>query len=181
MTMAERAALTQQAKAAQSNAAPSQMAPVPTSSSLWDGLDVLARPTSTSPHPLTAKAVSSMTSPPNNGSIENDDWGLSEFSPPTPSVSQSALAPTKPVSESKTTTLWDLDEFGPSEPQTSQPLSKVPSRSLSGTPGDFDFGDREDGLLTGGDSDVEDTFGIRSSYAERPEDDILGDLGKPVV
>ena len=198
MTMAERAALAQQAKAAHGHAA---LALAPGSASLWEGLDALVRPTTTSPRPPasgrgsaaaqdefefgfddvpTAKGGPTTTSPPNKAPAEHDDWGLSEFTSPTPSVSQSALPPRKPVPDAKPTTLWDMDEFGSSAHPPSQPRSQLPSRSLTGTPGDFDFGEREDGPR-GEDSDGEDTFGIRGRHAEHPEDDILGDLGKPVV
>ena len=55
---------------------------------------------------------------------------------------------------------------------------------MQGTPTNFDFGNREDGLraLGGGnlDADVEDTFNIRCGHSEHPEDGILS-LGKPVV
>ncbi|KAG8215564.1 hypothetical protein J3R82DRAFT_7409 [Butyriboletus roseoflavus] len=201
MTIAERAVLAQKAKFASNNANPGQIESTTVPSSLWDGLDALARPTTASPRPPVstqgnttakdsfdfgfddvpaAKDVSSMTSPPNSAATENDDWGLSEFSSPSPSESRSTPAPAKSVPGSKPTSLWDLDEFGSSEPQTSQIPPQIPARSLTGTPGDFDFGDREDGLLSGDKSDAEDTFGIRSSHPEHAEDDILGDLGKPV-
>ena len=49
------------------------------------------------------------------------------------------------------------------------------------TLGDFNFGDREDGLLGGDNLHVEDTFNIRGGRSEHPKDDVLGDLGKPVV
>ncbi|KAF8551237.1 hypothetical protein OG21DRAFT_1513018 [Imleria badia] len=194
MTMAERAVLAQKAKVAQNKAASAQIASASSSPSLWDGLDALARPTTASPRPnasiqgKTAATDSfdfgfdsgSSTSPPNNTSIENDDWGLSEFAS-SPSESRSVPAPTKPMSGSQPTTIWDLEEFGPSEPQTSPPQPQVPSRSLTGTPGDFDFGDREDALLGGDNSDTEDTFNIRGGgHSERDGDDILGDLGKPL-
>lgn len=198
MTMAERAVLAQKTKVMQNSAASARIEPAHTSS-LWDGLDALARPTAASPRPPAstpghatpqdsfdfgfddvhaAKAVPSTTSPPNNAAIENDDWGLSDIDSPPPSESRSADVFTKPVSGSKPTTLWDLDEFGSPKPQISQPPPQVPARSLAVTPGDFDFGDREDGLLGGDNSDAEDTFGIRDRH---PRDDILGDLGKPVV
>jgi hypothetical protein len=56
------------------------------------------------------------------------------------------------------------------------PLPLPHARRAKGTPGDIDFGDREDGLLGGDHSHAEDTFNIRSSHSEHPEDDILGDL-----
>ena len=50
-----------------------------------------------------------------------------------------------------------------------------------GTPGNFDFGNHEDGFLGGDNSHVEDTFTIHGGgHSEHPRD-ILGDLGKPVV
>ena len=191
MTMAERAVLAQ--KANQSNTPSALIEPASSSASLWDGLDALARPKTASPRPPASiqgdtstrdsfdfgfgsfsGAVPTTTPPPNNASIENDDWGLHEFT----SESRSLSAPTKPAAGKQPTTLWDLGEFGSSEPRTSQLQSQAPSRTVTGTPDDFDFGDREDGLLGGDNSDAEDTFNIHS---EHPEHDILGDLGKPVV
>ncbi|KAG9308902.1 hypothetical protein JVU11DRAFT_11362 [Chiua virens] len=200
MTMAERAALAQKANSMKHSAPSVQSQAAPGSSSLWDGLDALVRPMTTSPRPpafapggattrdsfdfgfdgvATSKAKSSPTSPTNNILTVNDDWGLSELTSPSASESRSVPAPTKPVPESKHASLWDLDEFGSPESQTYQPQPQPPSRSLTGTPGDFDFGDREDGLSK--DEDYgEDTFGIRGRQGEHVEDDILGDLGKPV-
>ncbi|KAH0832195.1 hypothetical protein J3R83DRAFT_13113 [Lanmaoa asiatica] len=175
MTMAERAVLAQKARVAQNNAPSTQIEPAQTSPSLWDGLDALARPTTASPLPHV-----SITSSPNNGSLKNDDWGISDFSSPPPSEPRTTSTPTNPISRSKPTTLWDLDEFGSSESRTSSPKPQVPARSLTVTPGDFDFGDREDGPIGGDNSDAEDTFRIRGSHSEPLEDDILGDLGKPV-
>ncbi|KAG6370522.1 hypothetical protein JVT61DRAFT_11303 [Boletus reticuloceps] len=193
MTMAERAVLAQKAKA-QNNSVAAQMEPARSSSSLWDGLDALARPATASPRPSTPaqrntaagdsfdfgfdNAASTTTSPPNNPAIEGDDWGLSEFVS-RPSESRSMPAPTQPVSGSQPTTA--LDEFGSSVPRTSHSQSWTPSRSLTGSPGDFDFGDREKGFLSGDNSeDAEDTFEVRGGHPEPSEDDILGDLGKPV-
>ena len=198
MTMAERAVLAQKAKGAQNKVSSAQIASASSSTSLWDGLDALARPTTASPRPAasiqgntavtdtfdfefdSAPAVPSTASPSNNTSIENDDWGLSEFASG-PSESRFVPAPTKPASGLQPTSLWDLEEFGSSEPRMSPP-QQVPSRSLTGTPGDFDFGDREDSLLGGDNSDREDTFNIRGGgRSGHAEDDILGDLGKPLV
>jgi hypothetical protein len=60
-----------------------------------------------------------------------------------------------------------------------RPLSHA--RRAQCTPGDIDFGDREDGLLGGDHSHAEDTFNIRGGRSEHLEDDMLGDLGKEVV
>lgn len=199
MTMAERAALAQKAKVVtQNSAASAQIQPASSPASLWDGLDALARPTTASPRPpastqghvavrdtfdfefdsAPADGAAPTTSPPDNTSIENDDWGLSDFTSP-PSESRSVHAPTNPASGSRPTTLWDLDEFGSSELQVSQPQPQLPSRSLTGTPGDFDFGDREDGLIEGDNTGAEDMFGIHGGHSGHQ--DILGDLGKPLV
>jgi hypothetical protein len=56
--------------------------------------------------------------------------------------------------------VWDIDDFDSSSPSDPQLLPR------SRTPGDFDFGDREDGLLR--------------SHSDDGNDDILGDLGRPV-
>ena len=58
------------------------------------------------------------------------------------------------------------------------PLARPRARRAQG---DFDFGDREDGLLGGDHSHTEDTFNIRGVHSEHPEHDILNDLGKLVV
>ena len=192
LTMAERTVLAQKATVAQNNAMSTRREPASSSPSLWDGLDALVRPTTASPRPTTsaqgntssrdtfdfgldsapaAGAVSSSTSPP------DDDWSLSEFTLQ-PSKSQPGPGPTKSVSRTQPANLWDLDDFSSSEPRTSPPQTQVPPRSLTGTPGDFDFGDRERVLLGDDNSDMEDTFGIPGG---QDKDDILGDLGKPVV
>ena len=83
--------------------------------------------------------------------LEGDDWGLSDFVAPQPqSISQKK--PTK--------SLWDIDDFDSSSPSDPQLLPR------SHTPGDFDFGDHEDGLLR--------------SHSDDGNDEILGDLGRPV-
>ncbi|KAG1727805.1 hypothetical protein EDB19DRAFT_174280 [Suillus lakei] len=66
-----------------------------------------------------------------------------------------------PISRKKPAgTLWDLDDFDSS----SHSNSPIPPRSR--TPGNFDFGDREDGLL--------------ETHSDDSNDDILGDLARPV-
>ncbi|KIK34429.1 hypothetical protein CY34DRAFT_17729 [Suillus luteus UH-Slu-Lm8-n1] len=57
-------------------------------------------------------------------------------------------------------TLWDLDDFDSSS------HSNPPNALRSRTPGGFDFGDREDGLL--------------ENHSDGSNDDILGDLARPV-
>ena len=71
-----------------------------------------------------------------------------------------------PPHSSKANDLWDLDGFNSASDQdrrVSSSASDLPP-SRSDTPGDFDFGDRENALL-------DDDSGS--------EDDILGDLGRP--
>ncbi|KIJ57961.1 hypothetical protein HYDPIDRAFT_34639, partial [Hydnomerulius pinastri MD-312] len=192
MTMAERAALAQKSKVQQYSGASSgsgygngggAASVVP---SAWDGLDSLAqtaRPAAVSPpqddFDFAFESAPTTTNKASTSLVDNndDDWGLSEFSSPqskSPSITTTTAPTSKPASTSKPQTLWDLDDFVSPSSQT------APSRSQTGTPGDFDFGNREDALLGGDDSDGEDTFGI-SGAATRQEDDILGDLGKPVV
>ncbi|EKM59999.1 uncharacterized protein PHACADRAFT_250840 [Phanerochaete carnosa HHB-10118-sp] len=89
----------------------------------------------------------------------DDDWGLDDFV----SKPASMVAPSSQPS-SKTGSLWELDEF--SSPVASGPIRTSPGHNVrSSTPGSFDFGDREDGLLNDASGD---------------ENDILGELGRPV-
>lgn len=156
MTIAERAAAAQKAKLQQARAHNAISAPLP---SAWDGLDTLAQ-SSTTLRPQSSRSAeddfdfSAFTSPTTSGSKSpagGDDWGLSDFAAPQPqSISQ-----TKPMQ-----TLWNMGDFDSPSPSESQ----APPRSR--TPDDFEFGDREDGLL--------------ESHSDDGNDDILGDLGRPV-
>ncbi|KAI0326730.1 hypothetical protein GY45DRAFT_68712 [Cubamyces sp. BRFM 1775] len=175
LTMAQRAALAEQERkqrAQQQASQPAAHAP----SSAWAGLDALgtssttaASHTSSASHdPLddlgfgafsSATATSSAPQKPARAAHADDDWGLEDFtSHPAP-----APAPTgKSAQSSKFDDLLGFDDFdGPSVSRQSS--SPAPPRSS--TPGDFDFGNREDRLLDNQSSD---------------EDDILGDLSKPV-
>jgi hypothetical protein len=69
----------------------------------------------------------------------------------------------------------------PVVPVSAYPLARPHARLAQGTLDDFDFGNREDGLLGGGNSRAEDTLNIRGGRSEHPEDDLLGDLAKPMV
>lgn len=144
------------------------------SASAWAGLDSLGEFTSVKPSTPaqvstpqdddwlfgseTAKPSTAATGSTSNKSPPppKDDWGLDDF------ISQPAAqqpTSTQPAGQS----LLDLDEF--SSAPTSQSSRTSPQPPLrSGTPGDFDFGDREDGLLDN----------------QSDEDDILGELSKPV-
>ncbi|KAF9234152.1 hypothetical protein BU15DRAFT_90081 [Melanogaster broomeanus] len=170
MTIAERAALMQKMKAQQYESSAWADKLTATTASIPDDFDLAF-----SSVPTKNTMSSSLM---DNHTIDNDDWGLSDFSSPPPvtqSKSPSTAASTaKSASAPKPQTLWDLDDFA----------LPPPSHSQTGTPGDFDFGDREDGLLDDDDSDGEDTFGLRvranPRTANTQEDDLLGDLGKPV-
>jgi hypothetical protein len=156
MTMAERAAAAQRAKLQQAQAPSRVTAPLP---SAWDGLDSLARqptPSQHSPSPspqadfdfsvFASSSATTVKSP-----MGDDDSSSSNLTAPQPqSISQN-----KPGG-----TLWDLDDFDSS----SHSHPPIPPRSR--TPDDFDFGDREDGLL--------------EIHSDDSNDDILGDLARPV-
>lgn len=156
LTMAERAAAAQRAKLHQVQAPPMVTAPLP---SAWDGLDSLARqstPSRSSPSrsPQVDFEFSALASTSNTAvksPVGDDDWSSSDSIAPQPqSTSQK-----KPAG-----TLWDLDDFDSSS-HSNPPIPPRPR-----TPGDFDFGDREDSLL--------------ETHSGGSSDDILGDLARPV-
>ncbi|KAH9049618.1 hypothetical protein EDB84DRAFT_1585427 [Lactarius hengduanensis] len=156
-------------QAARANARVIQQPPIPPqTSSAWAGLDSLAGGASFSSSlqhkPATPEVdddwiFGSTTTPAPKPS--NDDLGIEDFvSRPQPSDDP---LPPRPA---KANSLWDLDDFNSTSNQgrrISSPASNLPP-SRSDTPGDFDFGDRENALL-------DDDSGS--------DDDILGDLGKP--
>ncbi|KAG1748915.1 uncharacterized protein EDB91DRAFT_1197569 [Suillus paluster] len=158
MTIAERAAAAQKTKLQRAQASPTITAPLPPSA--WDGLDSLVQPSTTSrPSPSRSPQddlgfsafASSSTTAAIKLPVGDDDWGISDFTAPQPqSTSQ----------KNPKETLWDIEDFDSSSPSDPQ----LPSRSR--TPGDFDFGDREDGLL--------------EIHSDDAHDDILGDLARPV-
>ena len=156
-------------QAARANTRAVQQPPIPTqNTSAWVGLDSLAggAPFSSSlqPKPATPEvdddwifgsAPAPVIKPP------SDDLGIGDFvSHPKPA------GETPPPRSSKANSLLDLDDFNSVSDQDrriSSSASNLPP-SRSDTPGDFDFGDRENALL-------DDDSGS--------DDDILGDLGKP--
>lgn len=156
-------------QAARANARVIQRPPAqPQSASAWVGLDSLAGgasfPPSLQPKPASPEVdddwiFGSATTPTSKPS--NDDLRLGGF------VSRSKPSgEALPPRSSKTNSLWDLDGFNSASDQghrISSPASNVPP-SRSDTPGDFDFGDRENALLDDGSGS---------------DDDILGDLGRP--
>jgi len=154
MTIAERTAAAQKTKLQQLQSHHTISAPLP---SAWDGLDTLAQSSTTSLPPPSHSA--------------QDDFDFSAFTSPTTSTSKSpaihddlelsAFAALQPQSTSQakpTQTLWDNSDFDLTSPSNPQ----VPLRSHD----DFDLGDREDDLL--------------ESHTHDINDDILGDLGRPV-
>ncbi|EED82866.1 predicted protein [Postia placenta Mad-698-R] len=165
MTIAERAAQAERERQLQIR---QQQAKAKQQASAWAGLDSLgeftSRPSSTSQPAVSADSdwgfgleattASTSSGTANAAPVSQNDWGLDDF------ISQPA--PSKPVAAPQTSSLLDLDEF--TSPSTVQPQRYTPD-VRSNTPGDFDFGDREDRLL----SDHSD------------EDDILGELSKPVT
>ncbi|KAI0307008.1 hypothetical protein B0F90DRAFT_1807722 [Multifurca ochricompacta] len=141
------------------------------STSAWAGLDSFARSASFS-HPQKTTSSSSIDDDWPFGSSTNsaqtelasdpkslvDDWGLEDFtSRPNPASD----APSGPL-----LSLWDPDndEFPADQEHHVSPPARGSAPSRSDTPGDFDFGDRENALL-------DDDSGS--------DDNILGGLGRP--
>ncbi|RPD81347.1 hypothetical protein L226DRAFT_499569 [Lentinus tigrinus ALCF2SS1-7] len=175
LTMAQRAALAEKERIERTQ---KTHAPVPAVqvSSAWAGLDALGASSVSTTHTQTSTpahdaldhlgfdSFSSSPAPapvrtasksPQPASALDDDWGFGDF------PSQPPAAPPRSM---KATPISDLLGFDDFVPASSSRQSSSPAPPRSDTPGDFDFGDREDGLL-GDQSD---------------EDDILGDLGKPI-
>ncbi|KAI0711020.1 hypothetical protein C8T65DRAFT_739591 [Cerioporus squamosus] len=151
LTMAQRAALAEKERLALAQKTYSPAPAAQTSTPSHDALDDLgfgsfsgstafSRPASKSPQPASAL---------------DDDWGFGDL------TSQPAAAPATTGKAAPASDLLGFDDFTPAS-SSRKPSPPAPPRS--GTPGDFDFGDREDGLL--------------GSHSD--DDDILGDLGKPV-
>ncbi|KAI0758146.1 hypothetical protein C8Q74DRAFT_1452106 [Fomes fomentarius] len=167
LTMAQRAALAEKDKLERVQ----KTQPSASASSAWAGLDALGGSsiTTSAPtrNPLEDLGFSSFSSSPASARTPSkslqpapppeDDWGLGDFSSPSaPAPAIATLSKPTPAYD-----LFGLDDFIPAS-TSGKSTAPTPQRSVS--PGDFDFGNREDGLL-GNQSD---------------EDDILGDLGKPV-
>ena len=166
LTIAEKAAKAK-AQVIQQPVIPSQ----PHSTKAWAGLDSLAGTASfSSSQPSKPKSsgtgddwlldssTSSALVEPSPPNPLTDDWGLDDFiSRPKPSDE----APPAPSSRGKS--LLALDDSDRDQGFSSSAQNHPPSRS--DTPGDFDFGNRENALL---DDDSES------------DDDILGGLSRPV-
>jgi hypothetical protein len=172
LTMAERAAKVEKEK--REKLLNSKQPPAKSAQpSAWVGLDSLgAAPTLAKqtaqddfdwifdgPAPISSKSTPPPppTKKPPALPDEDDDWGLSDFG------SRPAPAPSAPQQRAvKPSSIWDFEDVEPSR-QPSPPPKKVNRPNSPGE--DFDFGNREDGLL-GNDSN--------------DEDDVLGSLSKPV-
>lgn len=175
MTIAERAAMVEKQRLASQLKSPAVSA-VP-SSHQWAGLDALGGGPIAPTASRSSKAVVD----------DNDDWGLGDFAAPTtvkpkaqPAAKADSLldfgdfdsgpsrarAPSQPppAQQSKTGSLWDLDEFtsGSSNPASTQSNGQ---EKFDSPDFDFDFGNRED---------------ASNGRSHHDEDDILGDLSKPV-
>jgi hypothetical protein len=206
MTMAQRQALAEQdrvtklMKSAQAAAASQKR----TSPSAWDGLDSLGQ--SSTPSSLDGKSkaagsdslfddwespvikpstTNSTSRPALAGTasapaviVDDDDWGLGNFSSAPSQSSSSGPPPAQPApaSRSKSATLWDMDVNDDSEFSAfDDPSEREPPAQRNGNPQradspsqDFEFGDRERGQSLLGDGLGED------------DDDLLGALARPV-
>ncbi|KAH8830023.1 hypothetical protein DL96DRAFT_1591288 [Flagelloscypha sp. PMI_526] len=158
LTLAQQAA--QKAATSKLSSTPSP-APAPAAPSAWDGLDSLGGFSSVSPAP-----TASLTSTNDIFDVgtpapvaDNDDWGLSDFvSAPAP---QQAPQPTPQTSSGN---IWDSDDFASSNSRSDSPSNN------------FNFGSRED-------AGSDDEWGVKRGVGAQnyeDDDDILGDLGKPV-
>ncbi|TCD60279.1 hypothetical protein EIP91_010431 [Steccherinum ochraceum] len=185
MTIAQRAA---QAERQRSEELLRQHNATQKAASAWAGLDSLGKPSSSATKGAPSGSTNDdwafdFASPPSQtqvkpqlpaaqksstAAVDDDDWGLGDFSA-APTKTQSAPARASPAPQKASTgSLWELDEFTSTTSKNGRQFSPEPPRHRSDTPGSFDFGDREDreeGLL---------------SHRSDDEDDILGDLSKPV-
>lgn len=178
MTIAERAAMVTKQRQLQ---AQRQQQAAQERAAAWAGLDSLAsssmspslapsKPVDASPAEddwgfaglgtaAASKPSSRPAAPPQTSTLDDDDWGLGDFSSANPSTSSSSNVQSSSRSSNAKTSqsIWDMDEFA-------SPTTAPAARSRPDSPGDFDFGEREDRLMAGEESDG---------------NDILGDLGKP--
>ena len=182
MTMAERAALADKQRSAQ--LLQNQSSAVKQSDTTWAGLDALVgtpslsnskpaqsqsqaanddwsfglEPTKPTPAPASSSNKKSTTQP-----LDDDDDWLGEFSSAKPAVPAA-----KPSSKPTSSSIFDeLDSFTSAPPRTNSRRDPSPEPvPRPRSPGDFDFGDREDGLLND-QSDDEDILGDLSRLVEQ--------------
>jgi len=170
MTIAERAAQVEQQRL---EAQMKRHQTIRSAASAWQGLDSLANPTST---------LSTATNAVSNSTLDDDDWGFGSLSQPQRASS------TKPT-EAKSSSIdddWGLDDFAnpagtsaastklstPNPPRSRQlwdmddlmTADSQPPQTVS-IPEQTGLNDQNDGLL---------------NHSAEDEDDILGDLGKPI-
>lgn len=155
----------------------SPAAPAVQNSHQWSGLDVLGG----GPIAPTASRSRSVIAD------DNDDWGLGDFAVPV-TAKPKAQAPAKkdslldfgdfdsgpstasaparspPAQQTKSGSLWDLDEFTSGSSSTAHTQSNGQEK-FDSPDFDFDFGNRED---------------ASNGQSHHGDDDILGDLSKPV-
>ena len=145
LTMAQRAALAE--KERRERAQQTQPSASSHTSSAWAGLDTLGSSTSSSAKPKAPSASNDLFDdfaafsgapaavPPKASQppLPDDDWGLGDFGSSAPKP----VGRTQPAAPQ--TDLFGLHDF------LSGSSSAAPPRS--NTPGDFDFGNSEDGLL----------------------------------
>ncbi|CDO73832.1 hypothetical protein BN946_scf185015.g161 [Trametes cinnabarina] len=175
LTMAQRAALAERERRERAQQQSANTPPPPADA--WAGLDALGarsismhttHTSATSHDPLEDLGLGSFSGSTGVSSVPSkaaappeDDWGLGDFvTQPTPAPEPKPSQKATPASQFD---LLEIDDFV--APSTSRQSSSPAPPPKSDMLGDFDFGDREDGLLGGHSSD---------------EDDILGDLSKPV-
>jgi hypothetical protein len=132
-----------------------------------------------------ASSSAQKTAPPPKTASHTDDWGLGDAfssSSTSPAPQSRTMAPVPPsrahqtqaamstsTSTSKGGSLWDLDEFAsPSSGSPATNGTRTKPRKTDSPGQEFDFGDREDGLL-----------GVPSHAQEDSHDDILGVLARP--
>lgn len=179
LTIAQRAAKADKEKLTSVRGQQSSITQV--SPSTWAGLDSLADLTldSPTPHPNGPSSLRpARKSAPQTARQKttplvpvDDDWGLKDSvrtrTPPALAPVRSSLTQAPiPVTETKTL-IWDLEDFSSGVNFASNNLINTSHAPLpTNRPGSFDFGDRNDQSI--------------NEVNSPTEDDILGDLGKPV-
>lgn len=176
LSMAERAAKAEREKRERFSSSTKE-APTKVQSPAWAGLDSLGATPSFTPPPKQmsqqrqddfdwlfdpSAPTSTKPAPPSPSARtppEDEDWGLSDFASdpaPTPAPSIRRQQPAKPSS------IWDLEEIE----RANKPSPPPRKGNRPNSPGeDFDFGNREDGLLNNDSND---------------EDELLGSLSRPI-
>ncbi|CAE6355075.1 unnamed protein product [Rhizoctonia solani] len=116
----------------------------------------LLMPSRVSPMPSSKPSASAIT-PASNADVWDLDSFLTSSKPVSPAPAASSVVSPGPRSAQTGRDLFDLLDSTPDKEQRNNNISANNTPERSGTPGDFDWGDREDG------------------------DDLLGELGRPVT